>query len=122
MGKGPMNENNNVYFKARKKAAVYNERLYSREGAAELLGILVSWLCLGAVLTPLAVQCAYAERGYAAFGGEWLTLPVILLGAEMARAVRGAFHEMLCYMEDADGAESNKRDRAGIQAERFRNQ
>lgn len=44
MGKDPMNENNNVYFKARKKAAAYNERLYSREGAAELLGISVSTL------------------------------------------------------------------------------
>ena len=44
MGRGPINENTNVYFKARKKAAVYNERLYSREGAAELLGISVSTL------------------------------------------------------------------------------
>lgn len=44
MGKGPINENNNVYFKARKKAAAYNERLYSREGAAELLGISASTL------------------------------------------------------------------------------
>ena len=39
-----MNENANVYFKARKKAAIYNERLYSREGASELLGISVSTL------------------------------------------------------------------------------
>lgn len=39
-----MNENENVYFKSRKKAAIYNERLYSREGAAELLGISVSTL------------------------------------------------------------------------------
>lgn len=44
MGKGPANENNNVYFKARKRAAIYDERLYSREGAAELLGISVSTL------------------------------------------------------------------------------
>ena len=44
MGKGSIIENNNVYFKARKKAAAYNERLYSREGAAELLGISVSTL------------------------------------------------------------------------------
>ncbi len=44
MGKGPVNENNNVYFKARKRAAEYNERLYSREGAAELLGIHPSTL------------------------------------------------------------------------------
>ena len=44
MGKGSINENNNVYFKARKRAATYNERLYSREGASELLGISVSTL------------------------------------------------------------------------------
>lgn len=44
MGKGPMNENVNVYFQARKKAAIYNERLFSREGASELLGISVSTL------------------------------------------------------------------------------
>lgn len=44
MGKGTINENNNVYFRARKKAAMYNERLYSREGASELLGISVSTL------------------------------------------------------------------------------
>lgn len=44
MGRGPINENTNVYFKARKRAARYNERLYSREGAAELLGISVSTL------------------------------------------------------------------------------
>ncbi len=44
MGKGPINENTNVYFQARKRAAIYNEKLYSREGAAELLGISVSTL------------------------------------------------------------------------------
>lgn len=44
MGRGPTKSNENVYFIARKKAAMYNERLYSREGAAELLGISVSTL------------------------------------------------------------------------------
>lgn len=44
MGRGPTNENTNMYFQARKKAAIYNERLWSREGAAELLGISVSTL------------------------------------------------------------------------------
>ena len=44
MGKDPIKENTNVYFRARKNAAIYNERLYSREGAAELLGISVSAL------------------------------------------------------------------------------
>ena len=37
MGKGSINENTNVYFRARKNAATYNEKLYSREGAAEML-------------------------------------------------------------------------------------
>lgn len=44
MGKGPINENNNVYFTARKRASLYNEKLYSREGASELLGVSVSTL------------------------------------------------------------------------------
>ena len=44
MGRGPTNENTNMYFQARKKAAIYNERLWSREGAAEMLGISVSTL------------------------------------------------------------------------------
>ena len=44
MGKDSMKENENVYFVARKKAALYNDKLYSREGASELLGISVSTL------------------------------------------------------------------------------
>lgn len=44
MGNGPMKDNDNVYFLARKSAASYNERLFSREGAAELLGVSVSTL------------------------------------------------------------------------------
>lgn len=44
MERGSTKGNENVYFVARKRAAMYNERLYSREGAAELLGISVSTL------------------------------------------------------------------------------
>ena len=39
-----MKDNENVYFRARKEAAKYNERLSSREGAAELLGVSSSTL------------------------------------------------------------------------------
>lgn len=39
MGKEPLKENANVYFQSRKKAAMSNDRLFSRENAAELLGI-----------------------------------------------------------------------------------
>ncbi len=44
MGSGSMKENNNIYFKARKKAALYDERLFSRERAAEMLGVHPSTL------------------------------------------------------------------------------
>lgn len=44
MGNGSAKENQNVYFRARKQAAMYNERLSSREGAAEMLGISPSTL------------------------------------------------------------------------------
>ncbi len=44
MGSGCMKDNDNIYFLSRKRAASYNERLFSREGAAELLGISVSTL------------------------------------------------------------------------------
>lgn len=44
MGKDSTKGNDNAYFRARKEAAIYNEKLFSREGAAELLGISVSTL------------------------------------------------------------------------------
>ncbi len=44
MGNGSMKDNDNVYFRARKAAAAYNERLFGREGAAELLGVSISTL------------------------------------------------------------------------------
>lgn len=44
MGSGCMKENDNVYFRARKNAATYNDKLYSREGAAELIGVSTSTL------------------------------------------------------------------------------
>ena len=39
-----MKDNENVYFRARKKAAMYNDKLSSREGAAELIGVSTSTL------------------------------------------------------------------------------
>ena len=44
----------------------------------------------GLILTERFVRMAYAERGYAAFGGEWLTLPIILLGKEVAKGFLGS--------------------------------
>jgi len=44
MERGCMNGGENIYLRCRKEAARYNERLNSREGASELLGISVSSL------------------------------------------------------------------------------
>lgn len=42
MGRGATKANGNPWFEARKEAANYNDKLSSREGAAELLGMSVS--------------------------------------------------------------------------------
>ena len=39
MGQRPTNAAGNIYCRCRKRAAQYNDRLNSREGAAELLGV-----------------------------------------------------------------------------------
>ena len=44
MGRRPTKAADNPFCKARLEAAKYNERLYSKEGAAELLGVSVSTL------------------------------------------------------------------------------
>lgn len=46
------------------------------------------WLVIGIVLTRKAVEFAYIERGYVAFGGEWLVLPVVLGLVHFAREFR----------------------------------
>lgn len=44
MGSGYVKGNENAYFRARKNAALSNPALFSRRGAAELLGVSVSTL------------------------------------------------------------------------------
>lgn len=40
-----------------------------------------NWLAIsiGFILTGIGVKQAYIERGYAAFGGEWLILPTAIV-------------------------------------------
>ncbi len=47
------------------------------------------WIALGIILTKFAVEYAYQERGYIAYGGEWLVLPCLLLAVSMARDAAG---------------------------------
>lgn len=45
------------------------------------------WIVAGLILTEVFVKMAYAERGYVAYGGEWLTLPLALMLVEASRCV-----------------------------------
>lgn len=67
-----------------------------------------NWLLIvaGLILTEIAVKSAYATRGYLAYGGEWLTLPLILMLAEMARNV-GDVIRFLLGKEDDYGSDED---------------
>lgn len=49
-----------------------------------------NWLILttGIFLTALAVQYAYADRGYIAAGSEWLIIPFMFFCRNAARQIR----------------------------------
>ncbi len=57
------------------------------------------WIVVGLILTEVFVKMAYAEREAVAYGGEWLTLPLVLMAVEVARAV-GNTIRYLFEMED----------------------
>ena len=44
-------------------------------------------IIIGLALTPIAVQSAYTARGYFAVGGEWLVLPLCLVGATLLNGI-----------------------------------
>lgn len=56
-------------------------------------------IAAGLILTEIFVRMATQERGYVAFGGEWLTLPIILLGSEILKGVIDSIKDMF-EMED----------------------
>lgn len=64
MGTNPTKAADNIYCKCRKEAAKYNDRLNSREGAAEMLGISLSSLAdyeLGNTRPPIETVNRMAE-------------------------------------------------------------
>ncbi len=60
------------------------------------------WITLGIILTRFAVEYAFQERGYLAYGGEWLVLPVLLMTVNMARNIAGTVIMIVGGEEDAD--------------------
>ncbi len=43
--------------------------------------VIKNWILVssGLLLTARFVNIAYEERGYVAYGGEWLTLPIMIM-------------------------------------------
>lgn len=68
------------------------------------------WIVVGLILTEVAVKAAYAERGYVAYGGERLTLPLVLMLVEMARNV-GDILKYLFGTEESYEPRRNRRNR-----------
>ncbi len=63
------------------------------------------WIVTGLILTEVAVKSAYATRGYLAYGGEWLTLPLVLMLAEAARSVGDVIRFL--FEEDGYGSDGD---------------
>lgn len=116
MGLGGTKDNNNVYFRARKRAAEYNERLSSRDGAAELLGISPSTLAdyeLGitkfvpvdkVVLMADLYNCPELRTGYCKYEcpiGKHIPLATSVSGIEgiVLRLIRGFDSEKIKDIE-----------------------
>lgn len=58
--------------------------------------ILKNWFLLtaGLILTATCVKVAYQERGYIAFGGEWLIIPLLFIVKEIIKST------IMSMMED----------------------
>ena len=71
------------------------------------------WIVVGLVLTKVAVEMAYAERGYIAYGGEWFILPLVLMAVEIERNL-GHILRYLLGMEEKYESRRNHRVRRRI--------
>ena len=60
------------------------------------------WIIAGLILTWMSVEMSYAERGYMAFGGEWLVFPMVLIVVEVSRDI-SVIIRYLFDMEGDDG-------------------
>lgn len=56
-----------------------------------------NWLWIAA---GVAVKLAYIERGYAAYGGEWLTSTLVLLGIEAIGNIGDTVKELFGEADD----------------------
>lgn len=75
-------------------------------------------LSLGMIATPFAIQYAYHDRGRLAFGGEYLVLPVMVMGAYLLKQIIPAVLETIYELihgeeEPEDDTSGNRSNRTG---------
>lgn len=75
-------------------------------------------LSLGMIATPFAIQYAYRDRGRLAFGGEYLILPVMVMGAylleQVVPVVLETIYELIHGEEESeDDTSRNRSNRTG---------
>ncbi|MDF2530868.1 MAG: hypothetical protein K0Q65_449 [Clostridia bacterium] len=56
----------------------------------KILNVLI---ILSVLLTPHLVVQAYEKRGYVAFGGEWLIVPLVIAVAYLVEQVKALWRE-----------------------------
>jgi transcriptional regulator with XRE-family HTH domain len=87
MGNGYRKVNTNMYFKARKQAAEYDDRLSSREGASELIGVSESTLADyelgGTKVVPVDKVCLMAEYYHSPELKNWYCKNECPIGKDM---------------------------------------
>ena len=76
------------------------------------------WIVIGTLLTAKAVDYSYQERGYMAYGGEWLVLPVIGMVVWLARDMRRELRSILSWEGEESREERIARDRRRVQSSR----
>lgn len=54
-------------------------------------------ISVGLILTAKAVESAYFQRGYIAFGGEWLVIPFMFVARAVLRGLKEAVADVLLY-------------------------
>ena len=72
------------------------------------------WILVALALTILAVKAAYIQRGYRAYGGEYLVFIMVMIVRELVGEITTAW-KMVSWTEDDDESGEYQKDSIGFQ-------
>lgn len=72
------------------------------------------WMIVAIVLTVLAVKAAYIQRGYKAYGGEYLVFVLVMLLRAIVKEIKTAWN-MVSLTEEENGSGEYQGDSFGFQ-------